>query len=255
MSSAVRWLDAKLYPNHARNWDDELFRKRILEHLPEGTRKQVLDLGAGAGIVAQMNFKGIARRICGVDPDPRVAANPYLDEGKVGFGESIPYGDGEFDLVFADNVLEHLPNPEKVFAEVFRVLRRGGVFLAKTPNKSHYMPAIARMTPHAFHQWVNGMRGRSTEDTFPTRYLANTPADIRQLAAKTGFKVEMIDLVEGRPEYLRFSALTYLGGWMYERLVNTVPLLNRFRIVLVMELRKPRMPQRIGIDALTTRLQ
>jgi len=35
-----------------------------------------LDLGAGAGIVSQMNFKGIASRVCGIDPDERVLSNP-----------------------------------------------------------------------------------------------------------------------------------------------------------------------------------
>jgi SAM-dependent methyltransferase len=238
MSSAIRWLDEKLYPSHTKNWDDTLFRERILSHLSKGTPKDALDLGAGAGIVAQMNFKRIARRVCGVDPDARVVDNPQLDEGRVGFGESIPYADGQFDVVFADNVLEHLPHPEKVFAEVFRVLRQGGVFLAKTPNKWHYMPTIARMTPFMFHQWLNRTRGRDVEDTFPTRYLANTPGDIQRLAARTGFTVETIDLIEGRPEYLRFSTLSYLGGWMYERLVNITPLLSRFRIMLVAELRK-----------------
>ena len=83
-----------------------------------------------------MNFRGHARRLCGIDPDPRVAANPYLDEGQVGVGESIPYPDASFDVVFADNVLEHLPDPAAVFAAVTRVLRPGGVFLGKTPNAS-----------------------------------------------------------------------------------------------------------------------
>jgi len=239
MSSITRWIDEKLYPNYARNWDDILFRERIISHLSKGSPKYVLDLGAGAGILSEMNFKGIAHRICGIDPDPRVIDNPHLDEGIVGYGELIPYCDGEFDVVFADNVFEHLSNPEKVFGEVFRVLRQEGVLLAKTPNKLHYMPTIARITPHRFHQWVNRLRGRDPEDTFPTRYLANTPEDVRRIAAKMGFVVEVIDLIEGRPEYLRFSVLPYLVGWLYERLVNVVPIFSRYRILLVVELRKP----------------
>ena len=39
--------------------------------------------------------------------------------------------------------------------------------------------------------------------------------------------------------YLRFNGFTYLAGWMYERVVNASPLLERFRIVLVVVLRKP----------------
>jgi hypothetical protein len=40
-----------------------------------------------------MNFRGIARRVCGVDPDPRVVSDPYLDEGKRGlWGSSTVSG-------------------------------------------------------------------------------------------------------------------------------------------------------------------
>ena len=124
MGSLVSWLDKKWYPTYQPNWDDDIFRKRILEYLK--TPIDVLDLGAGAGIVSQMNFRGAARRVCGVDPDERVLENPYLDEGKVAYGEEIPYEDNSFDLIFADNVLEHLPHPAKVFSEIHRLLRPGG---------------------------------------------------------------------------------------------------------------------------------
>lgn len=237
MGHMVRWLDAKLYPTFQHRWDDSLFRQRIFSRLGGG-RLDVLDLGAGAGIVEQMDFRGHARRLCGIDPDPRVVENPYLDEGRVGVGESIPYPDDSFDLVFADNVLEHLSDPAAVFAEVARVLRPGGVFLAKTPNKWHYVPLIARLTPHGFHRWVVRWRGRAGDDVFPTCYRANSRADIRRLAVASGLEVVRIELIEGRPEYLRFSAVTYVLGWLYERLVNGVPGLAGLRVLLVAELRK-----------------
>lgn len=185
-----------------------------------------------------MNFRGLAGRVCGIDPDPRIVDNPYLDEGKVGYGEDVPYPDESFDLIFADNVLEHLSEPGKVFSEIRRLLRPGGRFLAKTPNKWHYMPLIARLTPHGFHQWVNKKRGREAEDTFPTQYKANTPGAIERLASKADLEVSLIELIEGRPEYLRLSAPTYLSGWVYERTVNGLPWLARFRVLLVVELGK-----------------
>lgn len=70
--------------------------------------------------------------------------------------------------------------------------------------------SIARLTPHAFHGWVVRWRGRgrAADDVFPTRYRANSPAAIRRLAAGAGLEVVRIELIEGRPEYLRFSAPT-----------------------------------------------
>ncbi len=186
-----------------------------------------------------MDFRDCAAQIYGVDLDPRVVENPMLIEGRIANADKIPFESDRFDVVFSDNVLEHLDEPEAVFREVARVLKPGGVFLFKTPNKRHYMPTIARLTPHSFHQYVNRRRGRAEVDTFPTRYRANARPDIVRLADKSGLSVERIELIEGRPEYLRMTWLTYLLGVVYERLVNSTELLATFRILLIGVLRKP----------------
>ena len=236
MGMLTRWLDARLYPSFKSNWDDVLFQEEVLSVLR--AEYWLLDLGAGAGIVPQMNFRGRVTRVCGVDPDERVTVNPFLDEGRVGTGEAIPYPDATFDVVIADNVIEHLNRPAEVFSEVARVLKPGGMFLFKTPNKRHYVATIARLTPHRFHQVYNRMRGREPKDTFPTRYRANTRADIARAAARTGLSVDSIQFVEGRPEYLRPFALGYIAGWAYERAVNATSVLEPFRVVLLARLRK-----------------
>jgi SAM-dependent methyltransferase len=237
MNTVVAWIDRTCYPHFQRNWDDQLFRERILAHMRPASA--VLDLGAGAGIVDQMNFRGCAASICGVDLDPRVVNNPMLDEGRIANADGIPYESNRFDVVFSDNVLEHLEEPLSVFREVARVLKPGGVFLFKTPNKWHYMPTIARLTPHGFHQYVNRLRGRAEADTFPTRYRANCVGDITRLAVAAGLMVDRIDRVEGRPEYLRMAWPTYVVGLAYERLVNSSELFAPLRILLVGSLRKP----------------
>lgn len=238
MSKLVVGMDKWLYPGYSeKNWDDTLFREHILKIL--GPRDVMLDLGAGAGIIHQMNFRGLAGHVCGVDLDPRITQNRYLDEALQGSAEAIPYPINTFDLVIANNVMEHIADPHGVYQEVYRVLKPGGRFLFKTPNKWHYMPLIARLTPLRFHQYINRIRGRSTEDTFPTLYRANTPRRINELAKTSGFHVEYIELIEGRPEYTRLTALTYLFGILYERMVNRVPGLSVFRIVMIGALRKP----------------
>jgi len=236
-SKLIEWMDAKLYPDQGDNWDDEMFRTTILEHLDESA--QILDLGAGSGHVSQMDFRGMAARVCGVDSDDSVLGNPFLDEGRIGQGDSIPYADGSFDVVFADNFLEHLEKPLDVFREIYRVLKPGGFFVTKTPNKWHYAPVLARFTPYWFHVAVNRLRGRSREHTFPTWYRANTPGEIRGFASESGLEISNINLVEGRPEYMRICAPTYLMGWIYERCVNLIPGGSRFRVIMIATMQKP----------------
>ncbi len=230
-------MDRRWYPGYSRNWDDQLFRQRILAFI--GPQSLVLDLGAGAGIIPHMNFRGLVGKMCGVDPDARVIRNPFLDEGRQGIGEAIPYPDSTFDVVFAGNVLEHLVCPERVFREVSRVLKPGGVFMVKTPNRGHYVPLIARLTPHWFHQWINRIRGRAVADTFRTAYRANSPGTLERLAHHARLQVDDISLIEGRPEYARIAAPLYLFGLAYERSVNACACLARFRVLMIATIRKP----------------
>ena len=234
--SLKNWLDKNIYGNYSDNWDNTLFSQKISSYIKKDFC--VLDLGAGAGIIPQMNFRGKAARVCGIDPDQRVLENPYLDEAIIGFGESVPYSENSFDMVFSTNVLEHLPEPEKVFNEVHRVLKPGGLFLFKTPNKWHYVALIARITPHWFHELINRLRGRDESDTFPTLYKANTPLAIRQFAEKTEFHVKELRLTEGRPEYMRISSITYIPGLIYEKLVNSFCGFEKFRVIIMGVLQK-----------------
>lgn len=230
-------MDRILYPEFGENWDDELFRRHILGCLLPESR--VLDLGAGRGNVAQMNFRSLVAHVAGVDVDPAVLTNPFLDSAAVIRMDDgrIPHGDGAFDVVFSDNVLEHLPDPLATLREVRRVLRPGGVFLAKTPNKWHYMPLVARSTPIWFHRLYNRLRGRNESDTFPTTYRCNTLGAVTRLADAAGMSVESVSFIEGRPEYLRIVAPLYVFGWLYERVVNSSARLAPLRGVMLVTLR------------------
>lgn len=235
MSRIIEYLDKKFYPEYQNNWDDKLFREYILEVIKPHHR--VLDIGAGAGIVEQMNFKGMASSIVGIDLDKRVLENPWVDEAHHGDASDTPFSDNEFDIIICDNVLEHIAEPDAFIKEVSRILKPGGLFMGKTPNKYHYMPCIARFTPLWFHKFYNNLRGRDAEDTFPTTYLLNTKKDVSTYASHHQLKVENTYLIEGRPEYLRISAITYLFGILYERIISNIPFLKQFSILFIVTLR------------------
>lgn len=234
--SMIKWMDKTFYPNFKDYWDDDLYRVRLLESIKDDS--VVLDLGAGAGILKQMNFKGVARHISGIDLDPRVLENPFLDDAKISDGKSIPYPDENFDIVFCDNVFEHLADPLEIFKEVSRVLKPGGLFFFKTPNKFHYMPFISTITPHWFHERIGKVLGRDADDTFPTHYRVNSRSSVKSFANKTRFDIVALEHVEGRPEYLRFTVLTYFIGLAYERLMNSSNIFAPLRILLIGQLKK-----------------
>src|SRR5439155_21463693 len=125
------------------------------------------------------------------------------------------------DLAFAIYVLEHLPEPAKLVKELRRVLRPGGIVLALTPNRYHYVSLISALTPVGFHKWFNKQRGRDEEDTFPTYYRLNSPRDIRRHFEPAGFTMLECSMIEVQPNYLSFSVPTFLLGAAYERIVNS----------------------------------
>jgi hypothetical protein len=57
-------------------------------------------------------------------------------------------------------------------------------------------------------------------------------------ARDAGLSVDSIRTIEGRPEYLRMTAPTYVIGAAYERVVNRFESLSRFRIVMIGTLQK-----------------
>ncbi|HUN82634.1 MAG TPA: methyltransferase domain-containing protein, partial [Phycisphaerae bacterium] len=97
-------------------------RADLLEILPADVQS-VLDLGCGDGYIA--NAFAPSLQVVGMDISAEALS--YLRRpGVVGSGDSIPFENGSFDLVMANDVLEHLATPqrERVLAEMCRVARR-----------------------------------------------------------------------------------------------------------------------------------
>lgn len=68
----------------------------------------------------------------------RLSTTPDMQVDAV-HDERLPYADGEFDVVYSGHVIEHTGDPRLYFGELFRVLRRGGLFFLEFPNRYHYV--------------------------------------------------------------------------------------------------------------------
>ncbi len=232
----VSYLDKTFYPKVESGWDDMIFRKEILKVIKPNDI--ILDVGAGRGRILEMNFRGLCNKVYGIDPGQEIFENELIDEAHIGLGDAMPFfQDNYFDLIFCDNVLEHVEHPSLFYKEICRVLKKNGIFLAKTPNKYHYMPLIASFTPISFHKFYNKIRGRDYNDTFPTFYRANSENAYKKFASENNLKLQSLKYYSKRPEYLRVFFLTYLLGIVYERTVNFLKL-DFLKIIVISKMKK-----------------
>ena len=124
-----------------------LYLARKLETIAAGRRLAVLDMGCGDGLVMEQlldsghDFSGYDL-VRYVDEDEagrrarlgRHFGATYEDRIKVIRSErEIPFPDASFDVVYANQVFEHVKFLDRMLGECARVLRPDGVLLANFP--------------------------------------------------------------------------------------------------------------------------
>jgi ubiquinone/menaquinone biosynthesis C-methylase UbiE len=102
---------------------------------------RLLDIGCGLGAIDQLLISTHgAASVVGVDIDPALLRQMDERIARAGFAHRIrsqlvepgplPFTDGSFDVVFSKDSLVQLPEKTALFAEIKRVLRPGGRFIA-----------------------------------------------------------------------------------------------------------------------------
>jgi len=209
------------------------WRELLGEHVLHNAR--VCEIGAGSSNNASKYLCSISGHVVGLDIDPEVKQNKWLDEAHVYNGRRFPYPDNHFDAVVSHYVNEHVENPETHCKEVSRVLVPNGKYIFRTSNLYHYVSSVARVTPHWFHVLVAGRLKNhppSHHDPYPTYYRFNTRRRIRSLLGKSGFIVEVLEMKESYPSYGRASRILFYMFMAYERVVNSTALLEGLRGII-----------------------
>jgi SAM-dependent methyltransferase len=114
--------------------------------------KKVLDVGCGAG-VDLVRFARAGAIVTGADIAPAaidLARRNFeiqrLDaELVVADGESLPFPDGQYDLVFAHGVVQYTSNPRALVAECRRVLKPGGQAIFQVYNRISWLNLLSRV--------------------------------------------------------------------------------------------------------------
>ena len=104
---------------------------------PVVRHKTVLELATGTGLIAK-HIVNAAAHIEATDASPEMIAEAKRDNrsAKLYFSVQdmfcLPYAEESFDAVIVSNALHIVPQPEKVLAEIRRVLKDDGVLIAPT---------------------------------------------------------------------------------------------------------------------------
>ena len=117
--------------------------------------RNVLDLGCGTGhsqehfweIDKDINWVGIE-----IEALPEVLLNGRTDGAiQLYDGVHMPFEDNSFDLIYCNQVLEHVRYPAVVLSEVYRILKPGGYFVGSTSQLEPYHSySTWNYTPYGF---------------------------------------------------------------------------------------------------------
>ena len=118
--------DAALRP--LERWFLAGWRERMLSELPDGAR--ILEVGAGTGLnfpFYPQGARGVASELsCEMLKVARCKERPESVHLVQTSAEELPFPQASFDAAFATLVFCSLPNPQRAFAELRRVVRPGG---------------------------------------------------------------------------------------------------------------------------------
>ena len=120
--------------------DDNIVANDLLSHIPDDFAGKLLDVPVGTAVFTYQKYRRmkkaeitcldysedmLSRAVARFDKND--IRNVKTLQGDVG---NLPFDDEAFDLVLSMNGFHAFPDKEKAYDETYRVLKKGGVFLA-----------------------------------------------------------------------------------------------------------------------------
>lgn len=167
----------------------------------------VLDLGSGAGIDCFLAASrvGKAGKVIGVDMTPEmidrarqnVSKSKYKNiEFRLGEIENLPVAERSVNAVISNCVINLVPDKEKAFKEIFRVLKTGGRMLISDIVLTKNLPLAIRKSVAAYVGCISGALLKKDylqaiknagfkdikimeETEFPMEFMSNDPSAVK----------------------------------------------------------------------------
>lgn len=186
--------------------------------LSEVTNRRVLDFGCGAAGFL-LRAQSVAASVAGIEPEARVRTHW---EGKIPIFASLVEAAGEFDLITAFHVVEHLPDPRKVLQQLAGVLSSSGRLVVEVPSAEDALLTLYESPDfQRFTYWSQHL------------YLFS-PATLHRLAIQAGLRVVAIRQVQRYPlsNHLHWLSKGKPGGHQRWGFLNTEALAAAYEAAL-----------------------
>src|SRR6266850_225454 len=209
-------------PSHGSIEDDERSIERAkregkLRHVPLSTGKRLLDVGCGAGFFLRVAMK-LGADVEGVEPSVHGAAEARKSGIKVFNGTLEQYvATGikqPFDVITANHVIEHVPNPVETLTLMKGLLAPRGYIWIAVPNANY---SLARK-----------LCGRWHSTDLPYHLMQFSPESIARAGRSAGLKVQS-QTTESIPSIVAGSLRLYLRyrWWIPRRLTTSFAFIDR----------------------------
>jgi SAM-dependent methyltransferase len=172
----------------------------VLEWLAAKSGEKILDLGCGDGQLTK-RIAASGADVLGVDASPEMvrAARDRGVVADVGDAEQLSYADETFDAVFSNAALHWVRNQDAMIAEIDRVLKPGGRFVAEMGGHGNIaairVALMAVLARHGYGDLEDGVNYYPTAESYALRL------------EKQGFRVQRIALIP-RPTPLPKGGMT-----------------------------------------------
>jgi SAM-dependent methyltransferase len=183
------------------------------------THCRLLNIGAGKSVsieqqLSDLNCHYVCDRIdvndCTVDfPTTRNCWETSAED-------MTPLKTGEYFLAFANYVIEHIIDIQKMCSEIHRVLCPSGIFIASIPNPSAPQFIFAKHTPLFFHKLIR--RGEAWE----THYSYNNIEKLVENFEANGFDKQGICYWSFTEGYLWKYPIIREFSRLYDRIVTKI---------------------------------
>ena len=144
---------------------------------------RILEIGCGIGsIVAELSGQGYD--ITGTDISGEAIAYGLKKYGDIKLqvqpAQDLQFEDETFDVVLSFDLFEHIAQVDKHISEVYRVLRKDGLYLFQTPNK--YSNVIFETLYHKSLKWRRA---------HPSLH---TPGQLKRRLSRHGFETQFVKM-------------------------------------------------------------